>query len=486
MQYSGEIRGRTTFDGSAALCLLLPAFMPLQFTIIGRLMAPELVIAAIFPYILLLRIHLFKDLLVRRVLVLGVLWLCGLVATDIIRHTAAADYLRGWALVSFTLIDFACFYLLVEKKIFRLKLLVLGWAIGTGLEIFLSPLEGAVRWKLGAGDAVIIGVMALIALLQKNFVSARGEGILGSIIGSALSVIFNARNLAGRTFLNAALLSLTYFRRYQRSAGLTPRRIAAIAVFTLPLTFVALEAYGVLADSGVMGEDAKATYQAQSNASFGVFGVMFGGRPEIFISSQAVMDSPVIGHGSWARSMYYYLKYRELARLGFDVSQSGVDDLQDLEAVRGAEPEIPAHSILMGSWVWGGLLGGVFWIYVLYLTLRCLAVVVPIRDTLTPLVISVCNLFLWDILFSPYGNDRRFEAAIFITLTIVATERLTKAASTRGFRPVAVGEFLSRRYATSVGAGQPPVFDKTVWLRNQLEHRLRKDIPDSSSPQRQS
>jgi hypothetical protein len=447
---------RTPVNIEALLCFVIPLLIPLQFDVGGRLISSEILVVFLLPLLLLLKGRLLTRAEPRRILLLGGLWLLGLVATDLIRGTKFADYSRGWALVGFTLIDFVCIYLLTEGREFRLKLLMLGYAIGVGAETLLNPIVAGIRWKMGGGDAVMLGVLALLALWSGSGMMTRRLGLYAEIVDTVLSVLFNARNLAGRAFMNAILLSLTRLTASARFRAIGMRNvIVALAVLALPVTYVALTAYAFLAQSGAMGAMAQATYRAQSNSAYGAFGVLLGGRPEIFISTQAIADSPIIGHGSWARDMNYYLKFRQLAALGFDVRESGVTDPDALVSTRGLEPEIPSHSILFGSWVWAGVLAAVFWVYVLFLTMRALGTAVLSVDPLAPLIVHASTLFLWDILFSPYGNDRRFEAAIFLTVSIAYIELRTRqrtAPAARG--PIAP---LERGRRTSPRPAVPPV-----------------------------
>ena len=46
----------------------------------------------------------------------------------------------------------------------------------------------------------------------------------------------------------------------------------------------------------------------------GEYGLLLGGRSEFLVSSLAVLESPVIGHGSWAKDCRYASLYVELKR----------------------------------------------------------------------------------------------------------------------------------------------------------------------------
>jgi hypothetical protein len=137
------------------------------------------------------------------------------------------------------------------------------------------------------------------------------------------------------------------------------------------------------------------------------------------VSFQAVIDSPLLGHGSVAKDFQYVdLLTERLASLGYEA---------------GSQPSdvglIPAHSYIMGSWVWAGVLGGLFWLTVAVFAARLVAGLYTVRLALAPLLAYSTISLLWNIAFSPYAGDARIGAAYGIALCllgirILKTERL--------------------------------------------------------------
>ena len=162
-----------------------------------------------------------------------------------------------------------------------------------------------------------------------------------------------------------------------------------------------LQLYDVAASEGWLGADAQTKYDEQS----GALGVLVGGRSEVLVSSQAIIDSPILGHGSWAKDFAYVdLLTDRLSSLGYEIG-GGFSDVG----------LIPAHSYLMGSWVWSGFLGGLFWLAILGLALRLLATMYSTRLELAPLLVFSTILLLWNIAFSPYGNSERIAASFGVS-----------------------------------------------------------------------
>ncbi len=69
------------------------------------------------------------------------------------------------------------------------------------------------------------------------------------------------------------------------------------------------QVYAYLASSGQLGDKAQDKYEAQTR---GKFGILAGGRPEVLVSWRAVLDSPILGHGSWAEDSKYSEMLKDL------------------------------------------------------------------------------------------------------------------------------------------------------------------------------
>ena len=171
-----------------------------------------------------------------------------------------------------------------------------------------------------------------------------------------------------------------------------------------------LNAYQFAASNGMLGEVAQETFARQSAGSFGI---LLGGRSEIFVSSQAVWDSPLIGHGSWAKNREYVSRIYELERYGYEITYFASD-----------EGLIPTHSHLMGGWVESGIMGAIFWFWLLVLVFRVMSNLYMVREPLSPIVTFVGFLLLWDILFSPFGASRRVTVPFNIIMMMFVWEVL--------------------------------------------------------------
>jgi len=223
-----------------------------------------------------------------------------------------------------------------------------------------------------------------------------------------------------------------------------------ICAFTVILGFGFIKAYGVAAEHGVLGSTAKAKYANQSTGGFGA--VFVDGRATFYIGLKAVADSPVIGHGSWARDTKYTIEgLADIRKAGYRVDPNLENELLH-------EDIIPSHSYVLGSWVDAGIVGGIFWLVILVLVGGVFMTYYRVGDPIAPLVAFLMMFLSWSILFSPYSGQQRVLASYAIIVMLYAW-RLSRGAGER--LDASTSEFVSR----AIAAGQPSSIVRRERLR---------------------
>jgi O-antigen ligase len=156
-------------------------------------------------------------------------------------------------------------------------------------------------------------------------------------------------------------------------------------------------------------EDIKAKEKSQAAGDYGLF---LGGRTEIISSFYAIRDSPILGHGSWAKNPYYdQMMYYFLRDAGYQPGKN-VSEL------------IPTHSHFWGAWVESGILGAIFWGYIFFLAFKVPLKLYKIKEPIKYVTLFVVFTLIWDILFSPYGADRRLSQPFFIVVIITVLDNI--------------------------------------------------------------
>ena len=427
----GEITEKTKRKTSEAasyldvLIFLIPALQFIRLHVIGILSGSDILLLVSFIALSLSGRIKIKERIGRKLLILCSLWLLSQIVTDVVRHTAFVDYARGWSAIGLTLVNFSVMFSLLYGYPRRICIYAWGLVAGGVLATFINPsdLVEQYPWKFGLSLPVTLSVLLIAsrrdlrglwpvvltgAIGLANFTLGSrnsGEICLGAAFYFVITRILQRRALEGRTYKLRTLIV-----------------ISLMSVIGLTGTFWA---YRRAAASGIMGDDARKKYEEQSN---GDYGLLLGGRAELFSSVPAVIDSPILGHGSFSKDPKYLLiEQQALASLGY---KAGDVDPEMLE-----EGLIPTHSHIMGAWVYAGLLGGLFWGWTWLLVCKMLLRSYPSGIKLLPLASYVAFDLLWDILFSPYGAQARILIPFYIVIVInylgIAQPRSTGAISAR-------------------------------------------------------
>jgi hypothetical protein len=389
------------------LALLVPVSQFIEIDVVGRLFMPDILLACMLPILFFAHGQRLRKRLPMIFILLAILWLFGQVTTDIIRASAYRDYVRGWAKIVFTIVNFSTLYLLLYDHRRRLILYAVGLSVGGLISYFVNPSVFAVDhpWKFGFGASITWFLILLAAAIvrYRQMGAYVSSGLLVSV--AAINIFMGFRSLGGICFLAGCYLFLHAWWG-QRFANV-PRRPREMLLIGMVLTIAGVgvyQMYGYTAKIGLLGEGAKEKYELQVS---GEYGLLLGGRNEMLVSSRAIKDSPFLGHGSWAKDYQYSSLLIELMR------QAGYIIEVDTEE---GEFLIPTHSHLLGAWVEAGLLGAIFWAWVLSLPVRFLLSYRGTMDCLTPLMAFFALLLIWDILFSPYGAMQRFLIPYYIVI----------------------------------------------------------------------
>lgn len=393
-----------TFDPWVLLAFLYPLSQLVVFEFIGQLFLMDLLAGPLLLLLLTLPGSIDRLQRIWPILTLLGLWLLGQVASDLIRGSVPVDFLRGWAKIGFFSLQLVVLWLWLPRR----RAYFVAFALGLGIAAYFGVPEefSGYEWKFGHDRALIFVSIGLLIVATMGFPRLRYLGPLLFLALSLFLLVQAARSAFGILFIAAVVLV---------AAQLIPRipalrRRLSGGTFLLMLvagTLVATGAttiYGVAVENGLLGRDALVKYRDQTS---GEVPLILGGRTESLVSVQAIIDSPVVGHGSWAKDPYYVgLHHAMKVRYGLPI----------FEAERGKNVLIPTHSHLFGAWVEAGLAGGLFWLWVLTLPFFALFSLLKRNELLAPLIAYCAVALLWSVLFSPFGSNERIFVAFQLTL----------------------------------------------------------------------
>ncbi|HUX45427.1 MAG TPA: O-antigen ligase family protein [Terracidiphilus sp.] len=400
-----------------AFVLLIGLLTPFGITYIGTFQVSELLTFAILPFLLATQPQRALRRGIIPIYSLMGLWLLCQIITDIYRHTERMNWMRGDARVIFFAIDLTVLTILLSKKIRRQVLFVAGFGVGSLLAAVIQPPDGMSEapWKFGYST----GTMTLVVLLCCYFHARKRYWATGALLAAlvAVNLLLNFRSPILFLMVTIALVVPAVPERVGRlrllpRAG-TPKRVVVLITFAVGFVVLSLALVKFVTDVGLISAGAQ---EKNRNESQSIGGLLIGGRPEILVSSRAVMDSPILGHGSWASDF----KYTEML---YDIAIQYNIPIDSLDYIEQSDLNlIPAHSHIMSSWVQAGIFGAVFWIYILYLAIRGLIRTALVQPVLAPYYAFLMAGFVWDALFSPFNNLRRFVDSLVIIFVLEVLE----------------------------------------------------------------
>jgi len=385
---------------------LIPFTRFLEIKFIGNLYISDLELALLLPALVIMRGKLLNRRLPIILLMFGLLWLLGQVASDILRHSSFRDYSRGWALIVFTLIDFTSLYLLLIGRNKRILFYAVGLALGAIVAYFVNPdvYAQTYHWKFGYGPAITLLVVVFATLVRKGKGYKPALSSLLLFLAACLNLYMDFRSLSAVCFLTGAYLILQAFfgRRSYKQIRIKVRNIIFIGIAVFIAAFGILKLYEYAAGSGFLGTSAEQKYEAQA---IGKYGLIIGGRSELLVSGRAIMASPFIGYGSWPKDCHYaLLEVRLRNKYGYG-NEGGSNSCL-----------LPSHSFVFGAWVNAGILGAIFWIWVFSLPVRILPWLYRTMEPMTPLIAFIMFNITWAIMFSPYASEELITIPYYIVV----------------------------------------------------------------------
>ena len=397
----------------------------LRVNLVGALPYAEILTALAFLFMVGKDTKFLTHPSTRAILILMGIWLLSQMVSDVANGSPLDSRLKGMARVIFFAIDFTVFWALIGNNTKRIILLTLALATS---ELIRLPTYGlsssATAWKYGGSLAISMFIMVAGCYLCAK--RRYGSFILCTAFLAFLNLHYGYRSQIGVDLITL-VFTLPFFPAVARGA---PKnnvfRAAILLIGSLGALWISQKMVSEAVKNGYFDASIEQKFESQSS---GKLGVLFGARPEIPVAIRAIEDDPFLGHGSYAvDAKYLFLLQDYQYRFGYSDSDAPLD----LEV-----PGIPTHSHLTAAWVEGGVFASFLWFYLLWLIMRGMIVISSTRPFFGPLYALLFTGFFWDILFSPFGYDRRIFEAYFIVLLINLTSSPVVSSASSRVRPYA-------------------------------------------------
>lgn len=389
------------------LIFLIPLLIFVEIKIVGRLFLSEILLFLISPFLFMLRGYLLKNINVIKIISIGLLWFISQIVSDIVMGTQFEDLVRGWLKIFIFLINFSVLYILINNQKRRFIIFTFGLIAGKLLAFIFNPNLYSLEdpWKFGYGFPITLFFIIMIDLYLIN--KYKYFAYLTLLIVGVLNFYLGYRSLAGITLMALSIIFLKMNSNFNFE-NMSNKKIIYLIGYIIILILIIIAFYTFSASLGLLGAAQLEKYELQV---MGDFGFILAGRSEIFGSIQAIMDSPILGHGSWAKnSKYLELMYEQLNEYGYRNF--------DFSFIYQGDGLIPTHSYFFGAWVEAGFLGAIFWLWILGMTIKALLIIIRNYYYLVIFSSFIIFNFIWDILFSPFGAEARLIVPFYLCLMI--------------------------------------------------------------------
>jgi len=383
---------------------------------IGDLPIGEMLLLASLPVLVMVGARRALRPEFKRIYILMAFWLLGLVTADIYHDTNLVDRMRGTALIVFFGLDIYGLSILIGRNERRKLLLLIGSTIGALAQVKLQPSLAAADypWKFGYAW----GTMSAVILISCFFYSRRRYVAAAScILGiCVVNLLLNFRSPVLYLMITLVLVFPIVPERIGTMQILPSGKVFRVAVLVL-LAIAAGEAANkaieFVTQAGYISEEAQAKNETQEKSG----NLLLGGRPEFVVGLRAALDSPIIGHGSWAHDYKYFEMLNDM------LIESGTQAATSRDPDAEADGLIPGHSHIVTAWVWAGMTGLIFWLYVVWILCKAVTSVSILRPPLAPIYTFILIASFWSIWFSPFAFTSRMAEGIMMVIIADLLER---------------------------------------------------------------
>lgn len=414
---------------------LLGLFSATQVRLLGSIGISEIVICLVAPFVFITDYHQLKWDGFLKITWLSILVMAGCVIACITNGTPFTAAMRGFATTYVMFSSIVVGHRLIRRCPMGIKWFYFGVAISVVINIFVFQtatelvIYGGGETGIDAAEGIMRSPIFWISRIQEwLFLPIRGWYLQTPMfysvlapLGFAIFAIFTS--ISGRsaaaTTLMMAFFALLGGRKVMHLKILSKNSLVILIMSVLVMMGIS-SIYKRAATSGILGESAYLKYEGQMKGrdSSSILTLLMAGRSEFFVGAYACLQKPFIGYGPWAVDREGFYEH-------FVTQYGDAEDIAAFEKNRKWQERvgyrrigfIPAHSHVISFWLWFGIFGLLFWLYVLFQYMRYFKKdLATVPQWFGPLGIFAAP-FLWNFFFSPLGA--RVPTGIFIVLIMM-------------------------------------------------------------------
>lgn len=356
------------------------------------------------------------------------------VVAIIANHTPFQGALRGMAVVCLLPCAIVVGHWMLRKDMNGFKWLLVGGAISTVLctFVFHKSVEVAmlargassseeVSEAIMGGPVFWIGRLGAWATLFPKGWYLQCPTLLAAGLPLGMAFFSLLTSASGRSAalgaLGSAVLVVLGGKRSQTIKKRICKNFWLLCLAGIATIFIFKTVYQIAASSGALGEQARTKYENQTQGDTSIKKLLLGGRMESFCGLIACIDKPIVGFGPWAQDRFGYTA-EFLEKYGTYDDYMNYLRSEQYGLMMGYDAHlIPCHAYITQFWLWYGIFGLIFWLYVVFVLVRYLrqdCYAVP--QWYMWLAASIPG-FMWGIFFSPFSE--RVGVMVFVVAVLM-------------------------------------------------------------------
>lgn len=352
----------------------------------------------------------------------------GCIVGSIANRSPFAAVLRGLATTSLISCSIVVSHWIIRRNPGGFKWFLLGVAISVIVSTFFFKRSVEVVSLGESVEEIMSGPLFWISRLKPWFYLPVTACYLNVpiVISASLPLLFALISMLISTSGRSAALGAIGFAAIAFVGGRTrnsifrfTKRFWAMFFMAVIAVFVIHAVYRVSVLNGWFGEKALAKYEAQSAGENSLGRLIMGGRAESFIGLLGCRDKPIVGWGPWAMDTQGY-REEFMSKYGTLEDYEAIQRSLQMQAMYGNtfRKLIPCHAYITEFWLWYGIAGLIFMLYVIFVLLRylrqdCFAV----PQWFGWIACGIPSMF-WAIFFSPFAD--RFSFSLFMVAVLMA------------------------------------------------------------------
>lgn len=383
--------------------IVILSLQEVRVNFLGLISGSELAILVLLPimFLLLNKKNSAYNKNFLYTMAMFIVWFTGIIISDLYNSVTLSNFLKGIGHPLFILMCFLVFHIGLKSEHNLFRSILIGLLISAIIRS-LSPSKIA-EFRFGLYYVFLYLILVISYFKWAKY--PKSIMVLILLLG-LITLAFASRSNFIILFICVVILFVAYQRRNSSSyiSVKSKQMIFFLVGAFLAITLIQ-NVYIFAVSQKVFDDRYQAKFEEQLDRGVPL---IFSGRTEIYSSIAAIKDSPIFGHGSWAVNPKYTLL--EMQAIGGRVEKNA--DLTRLNTHR-----IPAHSFILGTWVYSGLLAALFFVYFAIVLFRgILYFFNNINHPFAPTFIVLAITFVWHLLFSPLGVDKRIFVGLLLAV----------------------------------------------------------------------